>query len=126
MKYINKQGNIIDSGYVGDRLPISNARVLMVEELKKDMFLKLQKCQKTGKTDDWRELGLSVLFQRLTEELLELQVELKNIELDSGSVDFDNAKRECADVANYAAMIHDLLNGMELEAMHKKKKKNES
>jgi NTP pyrophosphatase (non-canonical NTP hydrolase) len=126
MKYIDKKGNIIDSGYVGDCLPISNARVLMVEELKKDMLLKLQKRQKAGKTDNWRELGLSVLFQRLTEELLELQVELKNIELDSGSADFDDARRECADVANYTAMIHDLLNGMELEAMHKRKEKNES
>jgi hypothetical protein len=51
MKYIDKKGNIIDSGYAGDCLPISNARVLMVEELKKDMLLKLQKRQKAGKTD---------------------------------------------------------------------------
>jgi hypothetical protein len=106
--------------------PISDARVLIVEELKKGMLLKLQECQKEGKTDEWRELGLSVLFQRLAEELMELQVELKNIELGSGSADFGDARRECADVANYAAMIHDALNGMELEAMHKRKEKNES
>ena len=123
MKYIDTQGNIVENGYVGGCLPISAVRVLIAEELKKDMLLKLQKCQKDDKFDEWRELGLSVLFQRLTEEKEELQRELRNVELGAGGANFDAARKKCADVANCAAMIHDSLNAMELEAMHESEEK---
>jgi hypothetical protein len=106
--------------------PISDERVLIVEELKKDMLLKLRECQKDGKPDDWRKLGLSVLYQRLLAEDYELQCELRKIELGDAAADFDAARRECADVANCAAMVHDAINGMELEVMHKRKGKNEA
>lgn len=105
--------------------PISDARVLMVEELKKDMLLALREDQKDGKLDDWRKLGLSVLYQRLLAEESWLRFELKKIELGDLIADFDAARKKCADAANCAAMIHDSLNGMELETMHKRKEKDE-
>lgn len=104
--------------------PISDARVLLVDELAREMLLKLQKCQKDGKLDDWRELGFSVLLQRLDDKILELQRELRNIEPGAGA-NFDAARKKCAGVGNYAAMIHDLLNAMELEAVNENRREEE-
>ncbi len=103
--------------------PITDACVLIVEGLSKDMLLKLRECQKDGKKDTWRELGLSVLFRRLSEKVDELAMEMQKIDLRDTDASFDAARKECADVGNYTAMIHDLLNVMEFEAMRKNKEK---
>jgi hypothetical protein len=102
--------------------PISDARALIVEELKKEMLLKLAERQKT-KNDNWRDEDIIDLKKKLQEECAELDYEVIQIVIESDVADFDAARKECADVANYAAIIHDKLNAMELEAISESKEK---
>lgn len=103
--------------------PITSARVALVENFKKEMLLKLEQRQQK---DDWREQSFEALNLALLVEYQELREELDKI-LNKGNIlgnilgndtaSFDSARKKCADVADYAAMIHDKLNSLELDAM---------
>lgn len=58
--------------------------------------------------DDWRELDLDDLLQRLQEELDELTAALENGKAEGSAI------RECADLANFAMMLADRLRQLEL------------
>jgi hypothetical protein len=104
--------------------PITDDRVLMAEEFKKEMLLEAQKKQEAGYPDDWREKDLSDLFAALQEEIDELERELHKIHLYGGK-DFKAARMENAHCGIVHAFINDKLNAMELEAMLNNVEKDE-
>ncbi len=107
--------------------PITDARVLMVEELKKEMLIQAQEKQEKGYPDDWRSKELRDLFLDLHEELDELadelEAELQKTNRREG-VNFVAARIEAAHAGLVLAFIIDKLNAMELEAMLENKEKD--
>lgn len=117
---------VFSSDYVAKHLrPITDARALVVEELKKEMLLKLAEKQATKK-DDWRKKEFYDLQKKMHKKHCELSDELVQIIIESDTADFGKARLKCADMANYAAMIHDKLNAMELQIMMDKRRKSVS
>ena len=92
-------------------IELSEARHNAIHELTRSMRLKAAEKQALGYPDDWREDDFGMLDLRLLKECIELKEELDKII--RGGVDFEAARRECADVGFCVAMIHDKINSLE-------------
>lgn len=87
---------------------INDQRVALVEGFKKEMLMKLAARQQKS---SWRNEKIEAINFAMLNECQELIEELDKIM--KGGKDFSAARRECADVANYAAIQWDLINDME-------------
>ena len=64
------------------------------------------------KGDNWEELGIDWLFERLKWDTVEEASEISELENAILRQDWPNVIRECADIANYAMMIADVARGL--------------
>ena len=81
-----------------DRQAVATFGELMLEKLR----------ERSGK-GGWAGCDIAWLFTRMEEEMNELYRSLEPIYGRSGGKDLEAARRECADVANFAMMIADNL-----------------
>ena len=75
-----------------------------MEEFVVDMFLKLGENEHKGQM--FRDKEFNWLLNRMLEEFRELHEAIKDLKADPTSEHRRAVQKECADVANFAAMIH--------------------
>ena len=118
MKYIDEHGNISHQIIIAATKPISERRVDVIESLACQMRLKAQEKEEQGYKNDWRDKDFDELLDCMKEEIAELKEAMFYIEKfeNPHSNQFKEARRECADIAFYVAMIHDQIASMEEKA----------
>lgn len=105
------------------KIEISETRFDIVANLAADMLKSMAENHLDDPDDYWREQSFDALSLYLFFCGADVSKKLEKIDKKE-SADFAEAKEACAMLANYAAMIHDKLNGLELEMISSEIKKN--
>jgi hypothetical protein len=105
--------------------PLTDARVLLAEQFKKQMLIELEVKQQKG--DDWLEYSLDKLMDNTREEFNEVAAEVYKftLPLDGDKPDTQALIQEAAHLGICAAFLVDKAQKMELDAMWESKEKDE-